>query len=186
MAAGQALAPRRVRLRLQGATVEAAARALSEQAGVAVEYVPGKRPAGAPALVTSELKGVSFWEALDRLGSAGRLVWSLRPDRRGLRLTDGEPAPAHLTAHSGQARFQLLRVSRQRNLAVEGGSPVRHERLAVRMGFMPEVGSALLKVGQPRVTRAEDSEGRPLAWVPHPQARRPGCGCCAAPTSSSR
>jgi hypothetical protein len=41
------------------------------------------------------------------------------------------------------------------------------------MGFLPEVGSALLQVGQPRVTRAEDSEGRPLAWVPPPTGQAP-------------
>jgi WD40 repeat protein len=169
--AAEALAPRRLRLKLEGGAVADAVQVLARQAPFELRYAPRPRPAGGPAKsVDLDLDGAPFWEALDRLCREAGLTCAA--SGRGLILSEGPPTPARALAYSGPFRLQARWVTSHRavDLSAAGLPPWAAGQLNLSVSLWAEPSAALRAVGPPRVTEALDGRGRSLA-PPVPASR---------------
>jgi WD40 repeat protein/tRNA A-37 threonylcarbamoyl transferase component Bud32 len=175
--AAEVLAAPRVSLRLNGATVAEAARALSRQAPLRVTYAP--LPGRDPGRLTLELRDVPFWEALDRLCRAAKLTWSIPfpgqgrpfpgggpelprlPGRAEVRLHPGELPPPGAVAHAGPLSLRATGWSYSRHVSFLGaGLPAESLQLQVAVSNVPR--RDLLTVRRMTVGAAENQKGEAL------------------------
>jgi WD40 repeat protein len=159
IAIAEALAPRRISLKLNDADVADAVKALAEQSGVRLEYLPQATSSGTPKNLTLELNGVPFWEALDRLCREARLVYTQR-DGQSLRLTAGVLPRSELLAYAGPFRIQADRWSYQRVLPLPEKDPTSNEFLHLQLLLLGEPHAPVVGVGWPRILEARDADGQ--------------------------
>jgi WD40 repeat protein len=161
----EALQPVRVRLNFHDVPVAEAVQALDRAFGMSLVYAP-KVPAepGPARLVSLELDGVPFWEALDRFCQAAGLVVDSHP-RNSLALTDGKPVPGQPVIRAGPLRLEALQVTRTNYLGRPPGvTPARS--LLVNLALARAPHPALVGVAPGlRVLVAEDEEGKSLLAV---------------------
>jgi WD40 repeat protein len=165
IAVAEALAPRRIGLKLKDARVEDAVQALAKQAGLLLNYQPDRRSVSDSAkTITLELDGVPFWEALDRLCQTAGLVHTLTytPNGQGLRLTGGTPVPRGAIAYAGPLRLQARGLTYQRNLDLQGKEGAPREDLSLNMVRNAEPANDIVNTSQPRVVEARAAGGQSL------------------------
>jgi WD40 repeat protein len=165
IAVAEALTPTRVGLKLNGATIEEAVKALARQAGMPLTYQPRQRSVPPPRKkITLELNGVPFWEALDQLCEAAELVYSMRYTASGpaLRLLDGMPPPRGRITYAGPFRLQATGVSSSQSLALLNKGANRSRQLTLTINQRVEPANAILLGFAPRVLEARDAAGQSL------------------------
>jgi hypothetical protein len=160
------LRPTRITLDLDDQPLEDAVAALRRESGVELTLMPGADPRWRERHVTLHAaKGMSFWEALDRISTAGGVRLDATPQTRGptLRLIphEGPPIPS---AFAGPYRVVVtgLHVHRQVALApVPAESKVRDE-FQVGLQIAAEPGLIIGQNGPPRLLEAIDDQDRDL------------------------
>lgn len=166
--------PSMVAIDLVERPLEEAVRGVAAGSGHTIRLEAGDNPAllRRPVSVRTPAP-VPFWEALDRVGRAGRvrldpMVDPRDPDSRpALRATEGEPPAAPLCR--GAFRVDLVGLERRRERgfgAPPDGEPAMRDVLYCDVDAFAEPGRFLDYDGRPRI-EAEDDRGRPL---PHPPA----------------
>ena len=154
----EALAPTRVRLKLQDAPISAAAAALTRQSGVRVDFVAPVRPADPAKNLTLELDGVPFWEALDRLCDAGDLTYTIAPGR-GVLLSQGPRTRKEMFADAGPFRLQATSWVSNRTVSLQGTQAPPFEYLSLNLMLYGDSRNAVAGVGFPGLQEAEDDAG---------------------------
>jgi hypothetical protein len=165
IAAAEALTPRRVTLRLKDVSTADAVATLARTSGVDLLYDrqaslfdPGAKN------VTLDLDGVLFWEALDRLCTAAGLSYGWGSEGP-IRLTEGTPAPLSGLSYAGSVRLQATRVFYSRSRALGGKGTPALAGGELSFSVLPEPGTRVLGLGQPRLTEAVDEGGESLLPV---------------------
>ncbi len=159
----RAVAPRLVGLKLTDAPLADAVEALARQSAIPLRYAPGLA-GGVPRRVTLHLNNVPFWEALDRLCRAGGLAYEF--EGGALRLREGALPPGGAVAYAGPFRLEMASLNRHRSLHLADRVARSGERLDVHLGRLSEPRSALLGLGDFRVSEAKDERGEPLLPAP--------------------
>jgi serine/threonine protein kinase/WD40 repeat protein len=145
--AAEALAPKRIHLKLREASLPTAVQALSQQSGVPLVYRPGL--GAAPKPITLELNDVPFWEGLDRLCGSAALTWRNGP--AGLEITEGKTTPERMVCYAGP-----LRLHARAWMVTQELDPVSKpaEHLSLTLGAIAEPSPGLVAVGRPRILEA--------------------------------
>jgi WD40 repeat protein len=171
IALADALTPKRVSLKVKDAPLADVVKALSDQAGVRLNYNPRASVNKLPKSVTLELEGVPILEALDRLCQAATLV--LTPHGADeWNLSDGPPAAKESVAYAGPVRLRLPNL-RYGVLPTLPGEQPTGEQLLLHLLLGREAGAAIVIHGRLRVAEAVDDAGRDLR--PNaPEIARPG------------
>jgi WD40 repeat protein len=154
--AAGALRPKRFHLKFEKASLPSALEALSKQSGVRLVYSTTKE--GPPGGITLELKGATFWEALDRLARQAGLTW--RYTSGELLLAPGKPA--NRTTCTGP--FHLHAKGWWMSQALSPAASLDYLTLNCEVAGEPLPG--LLTVGLPRITEARTSAGEELQAIP--------------------
>ena len=155
------LAPKRVTLKLTDRPVSEALEAIARQTGYKIDL---ETPP--PGTYSFDLKGATFWEALDRVGREAGLV--LRPAWSGDRF-QMEKRLGH-TAHvcrDGAFRFTADRIQLYRDLeyglaGAAAPSPKRSEILTLSFTVFAEPKLPILGMGDPRLSAAYDTDKRSM------------------------
>jgi hypothetical protein len=157
--------PTMVPLDLDDRPLGEAVQALATRTGFALSL---DDPANAGRRVTVRAPGLlPFWEAIDRLGRAGRVRHNPQPRydatanalrASSIRLVDGDP-PA-FTAYSGPIRIHLFATHRHRdrNFEDDGGYrvPQRSPAVTVEVQAFAEPGRFLNRNGLPRLEAVDE------------------------------
>jgi WD40 repeat protein len=166
----EALAPTRVHLKLQNATVADAAAALSKQGGARVESTASPQPGDPPKEITLDLDNVPFWEAIDRLCAAGGLTYLIQvvpPYGAHVQLSDG-PRPGKQTiADAGPFRLHAMSWVSSRIMMLNGKGPTATDRLSLNLGLLGS-DDAVVGVGPIALQEAEDDAGQSRLPDPAP------------------
>lgn len=155
------LAPKRVTLKLTDRPVGEALDEIARQTGYKIEL--GEAP---PGTYRFDLKGVPFWEALDRVGRDAGLVLQ-PPDWGGrLRLSKRPGYTAHV-CYDGPIRFTAdsIQLYREMEFGLAGPAaeaPKRSEALTLHFTVFSEPNLPILGLGEPRLTAANDTEKRSM------------------------
>ncbi len=166
------LAPKRVTLKLTDRPVSEALDEIARQTGYKITRL-GEAPPGAYSF---DLKDVTFWEALDRVGRDAGLVLRSPDWHQGLLLTKRPGYTAHV-CHDGPIRFTAdsIQLHRELEFGLTGPAaeaPKRSEILTLEFTVYAEPKLPIVGIGAPRVTAAYDTEKRsmlppsnPLEWA---------------------
>jgi hypothetical protein len=160
-----------VALELKSAPLADAVAELSRRSGLLAVLDPPNDPVWASARVTFATRGpVGFWEALDRLGTAGGFraevgtFWSLAPqDVPAVRLVRGE-ALAIRPSYAGPYRVELTSLHRHRRVTrpKEGRAAKVVDEFTATLQLAAEPGLHVDRNGSPRVLEAVDDRGGDL------------------------
>jgi hypothetical protein len=165
--AAAALAPKRVNLQAGGRSLAEVLNDVEKQTGYKVEVDEKARlqPVGL------ELKQVTFWEAIERLGTAtGRRLTVPYADEK-LHLTEGKGL-ARFVAHEGPFRLELVGIHEDRDLDFtrpgEKEQAGRHEhRLKLTVSIEVEPRFPVLMSEAVHVLSARDENGKILKVLEH-------------------
>ncbi len=149
--AAEALAPRRIHLRLRDASIVEAVEALSRQAGVRLLYSAGATDPSKS--ISLDLDDVPFWEALDRLCREAELS-PVAVNAAGIRLSAGAPARPETVAYAGPFRIQAAGWTDMHTLSLQtqdaGGG------LSLQLLVSGESSGAAVWVGRAAAREAKD------------------------------
>jgi hypothetical protein len=157
-----ALAPKRVTLGREPRTLSAILQEIEKQTGYRIDR--DDKEDG--RLFRIEMKGASFWEAMERIGRETSRVVDTAPDKDGLRLNPRK-ARSPFVALNGPFRLELGTIHEERDIdftrpgkGKETGQGSRRQTMAILILAEPRF--ILLDAGQASVQIATDEEGKAL------------------------
>ncbi len=161
------LAPKRVTLKLTDRPVSEALAEIARQTGYKIDA--DAVPAGA---FSFDLKGVTLWEALDRVGRDAGLVLEPPDWAQGLRL-DKRPGYAAHVCYDGPIRFTAdgIQLHRELEFGLAGPAaeaPRRSEILTLTFTVYAEPKLPIVGMGEPRLTAACDTDKRSMLPLGNP------------------
>lgn len=151
----QALRTSRINLKLDQSPLADAARALAKATGAPVVY-----SGSSPKKLTFELRDLTYWQAIEKFCREADVVPSQFPN--DLRLSDRKGDENLLFAYSGPLRTRAAFWNVQSSLNLLNKLTPGPEGLLLTLFPTLEPGAAIVGLGHPRVTIAEDDQGRSL------------------------
>jgi hypothetical protein len=155
------LAPKRVTLKLTDRPVSEALDEIARQTGYKIDAATAP-----PGAYSFDLKDVTLWEALDRVGRDAGLVFQPGRSLPHLRLEKRSGYAAHV-CRDGAFRFTADSVQFYKELEFglagpAADAPVRSEMLTVTLTVYSEPRLPIVGVGEPRLSAATDTDKRSM------------------------
>ncbi len=169
IAVAEALAPTRVRLKLNEVLASDAVRMLSEQTHLPLTYRPRPGEAMPPQRISLDLRDVSLWEAVDRICDAGQLA--LYANFTAIWASPSLPEAKTVHADAGAFRLEVVGAGYVRSFNTRGRTPGGVESLSLQVRLFKEPRLPLLSVQSPRLIAARGADGQDFLPAAQPPVK---------------
>jgi len=155
----EALLPKRVSIKLEDQPLTEAIKQLEKQTGYRYAWLPVVP--GTPAKWNLDLKDVSFWEAIDRLGTDKERVVCVGDGKTNL---DRDKRPSPYFNIRGPFRLDAgwLHEDRDIDFTRDGKAGFRDSRLTLSIAVAVEPRITFTKIDPAKIDEAIDSDGKSL------------------------
>jgi hypothetical protein len=165
------LAPRRVTLEVKNKTLTAIFAEITRQTGYKIAY--SSSVGGPEGTFSFAFRNLTFWEAVDRICRAGGLVVQAGYGDDTVRLYR-QGGHSRFTGRAGAFRFVANNFTMNRHVdfglaGPRASPPARSEQLTLSLTVFAEPKLPIVKVGEPRLDAAYDSEKNSMLIVHDPR-----------------